>query len=368
MITVGDRKPAFADRSDSELRGLDRVIADNPGGLVSLIDSTDHSKALIIGCEQNHSFLTPAFYRRGRNGSVANKASRRRHFRSGYFKLNQPLYVAGDVRPPKKPCDVIKEDFDKLLDVAEEELFWVGYEYRPVKGGDHPSRVVPIKTVVDGARIYSHTLLSESGEPLLMSSINVSLDNAERADSDGASVKFEVPSRSTNKFYKGKLEFIPVSDKKGLVLGWTLATYYDREEDRSDFFYWGTKSRLDDMNLMRVLPFSAHCVAASYAAQHLIIREFKNRAAFDFSPILTPSKELVAFSKFLRSNMLVYDPNISESQERLRKPDINETCVLLMRKARALRYDGTFWDKSRDGSLRTYDWSVPGSMIGSGKA
>ena len=60
----------------------------------------------------------------------------------------------------------------------------------------------------------------------------------------------------------------------------------------------------------------------------------------------------------LRNNVLFYDP-LARYGNHLRQPNNTELSVLLMRKIRAIGFDKSKWDHSRDGKLTTYDWCFP---------
>ena len=341
------RKSFFRERSVNEILEMDVRMAQSQRNLVGKILDLNEGEAL-----QLMSPITPARFSAG--GLDSREASRKCYKHGEIIALSQPLGEREAYERREIPLAIRTRDFnDKLSGKREEEINFVGYSWRPVKGRDDRKRIVPFIVPLMAAQIFAYAENSALGidvEPYA---------DSRRVKLDGASVVCRVPSRSEkHQRYKVVLEHVPVdngTEKRAVV--WSLKPKFEEGEPEHDTYagirYTWEKGREGS----DVIRFGPHGVAAYIAT----IKHFKQRQVFtpiEMNPFILPSQLGVDFYKKLGNNLVVYDPAL-QGKVKFRKAHMDEKSILF---GRLIGVKGAnevaYWDPERDGRLKDYDWKA----------
>ena len=102
------------------------------------------------------------------------------------------------------------------------------------------------------------------------------------------------------------------------------------------------------------------------AAYHLIVATEGRPSRANYIPLQTspfpmPSQEGAEFYRRLLHNSVIFDPTITDQKnpEKLRALHINEVSRLLALYVARRGSAHAFWDLSRDGPIKDYDYSIP---------
>ncbi|MEK6819423.1 MAG: hypothetical protein AABY10_05840, partial [Nanoarchaeota archaeon] len=91
----------------------------------------------------------------------------------------------------------------------------------------------------------------------------------------------------------------------------------------------------------------------NYLADH-------NMTPMEMNPFALTSRHGASFYNRLNNNVVIFDPSL-RSKHKHRKLHLAEKCILWARAIGKFGHDDiAFWDPSRDGKLKDYDWSISG--------
>lgn len=280
------------------------------------------------------------------------EASRKCFKHGDLIALSQPKTREDAYNCKDIPLAIRARDFDKLKDIREEEINFVGYSWYPVQGRDRRKRVVPFVFSPEAVRILGYAENLAGGialEPYV---------DSRRVKREGGVVVCSVPSRTRkHPRYKVKLVHVPVegvTERRAIV--WGLRADYDNGESPEHKNYnirytWETSREASD-----VFTFYPHEIAAyiKFAGESW---KGHNLVPMEMNPFGLPSRKEAEFYKKLCNNVIVFDPTLGG--KKLRKLHLDEKCILLGRSVKVLGHDKSFyWDPPRDGKLKDYDWRV----------
>ena len=370
-----ERKTYFKERSSEEIRNLKISLIYQQMGLVQRIDDIDSSiEALDI-----RTYLIPANFRRGDISSVESSKKAYKHGR--LIALPQPKNLSEALsRENLRPLDMRSQAFSWLR-FDEENIFYIGYSWRPVMGRNRTKRVVPFVSLPEGARIFSYaennSVYRQRNKKTqkMETKRGIKVDDyydSKRVREEGASVVVEIPSRSEKESkYKFGLLHVPYIPNVPLGKNFNLASILSlepaivRTEDGEilkgrtphqdyDIRYTFEESR-EQSPLIR---FSPQDVAAYLGVIKKQLTEEHNMTALTFNPFALPSRHQAEFYKKLCNNVLIFDPTLS-SKDKRRKLHLAEKSILL---ARAIKIFGhtnfAYWDPTRDGIYKDFDWEI----------
>lgn len=347
------KKSFFKERSIARIKKLHTSRAYKQYGLVEKINGLDPSEEGIIIKAQ---IVPGRFFINVKNGA---QASRKCYHHGGLIALSHPETKEQCYNSNLTPLQLREQAFSKLEKIKEDEIYFTGFSFQP-GWGDRTKRIVPLVWCPEAERLFAYAENMTNG-------IKVKpYKDSKKVKIEGASVVLEVPSRKQKKpRYQFKLLHVPILRSQynlASVLSIKPALIYDESrEPKSDrvahdlfnIRYTWEKQR-EGSNVITFYPQDI----AGYLG---IIKEaYKtyNLTPLEMNPFALFSRKGTEFYKKLCNNILIYDPSL-KSKGKLRKPHISEKSILL---ARAIGKFGhneiAYWDPSRDGKIKDYDWAV----------
>ncbi|RMD66551.1 hypothetical protein D6817_03920 [Candidatus Pacearchaeota archaeon] len=349
------RKAFFNERSKSEILDLGLREVRRQRGLVELIDSLSSGAGLVIRAQ----IIPGKFFR---NSNTSAKASRKCYKHGDYIPLAHPRTLSKCSESPLIPLQLRAHAFNSeaFRRTREEEINFVGYSMRP-GWSDRTRRVFPFVWMLEGARLFAYAENNAGGigvEPYA---------DARRVAREGASVVVEVPSRRRKQErYKFRLEHVPVVRSRynlASVLTLKPQIIYDEtsgaiEKGRTEHDIYNIRYTYEDESeASRQITFYPHDVAAYLGIIKHYLSEH-NLTPMEMNPFALPSRHAAEFYKKLCNNVLIFDPSL-RSKDQLRKLHIAEKSILLGRAIALFGHDDfAYWDPTRDGRLRDYDWRI----------
>ncbi len=349
---MNERKSFFRNRTANEIKELGAKRVYSPRGLVRTIwEDLPADKTLELRFQ-----LTPKrFARFDVTGAVA---SRKCYKHGNVIALEQPKSIAEALECPNIPLAIRARDFEKeLLGLKEEEINFVGYSFRPVRGlygGDGRRRIVPFVWLPEAEKIFAYAETKAGGIDIKPYA------DSERVKIEGADIICKVPSRTQKKErYAIKLRHVPVdgaTERRAVV--WSLKAEFESgkepEHSRYNIRYTWANER-ENIDGITMYP---HVIAAYIAVAGKLWKEQKNLTPMEMNPFALLSRKEAEFYKKLCNNIVIYDPTL-DSKDKLRNLHLDEKCILIARSIGTYRHDETmFWDPARDGKLRDYNWSI----------
>ncbi len=370
------KKAFFRERTDREIKSLNVSRAYNQRNLVEKIDDLNPSNEGL----EIRSLIIPAKFRRGNQGY---EASRKCYKHGDLIRLPQPEGLDDSYGMIEIPLDLRVQAFSELQDMKQEEINFVGYSWRPVFGRNRTKRIVPFVWLSEGARIFSYAenfsrykqRNSQTGEMEERAGIKVeAYPDAGRVRKEGASVVVEVPSRTEKKpRYKFGFLHVPyIPNNPQHERNYNLATVFSlqpallREEGLDEMPEGRTSHAIYDIQYTfsdareqsPVIRFTPQDIAGYLGIIKKQLTEEHNITALMFNPFALPSKHQAEFYKRLCNNVLIFDPTLS-SKDKLRKLHLAEKSILLARAISHFGHDDfAYWDPTRDGIYRDYNWGV----------
>ncbi|MFH1408318.1 MAG: hypothetical protein ABIH34_00255 [Nanoarchaeota archaeon] len=344
------RKSYFNQRTATEMRDLLMKQFSRGRGLTErILDLHPADECLEVRVR-----ITPGrFFRGNRTGS---EASRKAMKHGDLIKLSQPELQREAYHTSETPMDVIARDFKELEETREDEIQFIGYQWRPVQGNDREPRIVPFVSLPEAVRLFEYAEEMTGG-------ITVQpYDDSMRVGREGANIITSVPSRTRKKARYGlTLEHVPIKarkERKAVV--WSLRPKYtgstgEPKDTQYSFCYTYDHQRQESDRVV----FNRHDIAAYLAViKHEEARG--NLTPMEMNPFALPSQLMADFYNRLNNNVLIFDPSLQPLDKR-RRLHLDEKCILLARAIGVLGHDATIErDFLKDGELKDYDWSIPG--------
>jgi len=345
----GQRNSFYKERTVPQIRALRTRDIYRPRGLTHKLLDLDPAEESLIICFP----IIPARFKR-HNGSWREAALKcAKH--GNLIKLSQPKLKKDALASPEIPLTVRERDLSALQQMPEELIPYIGYCYEPVWSRDKEIRIVPADSLLEGTRLFA---FAEN----IGGKIEVKpYDDSRAVEEKGAEVVVRIPSRRKGEpAYLVKLVHIPVfANNQRKALAWSLKSRAGEGAGPLYEVYSTIAYRfLEDPSQSDTFTFFEQTVAAHIATLGYYWNK-KNFVPMEMSPLALSSKALAEFYRRVCNNFLIRDPTVTKKPY-LRKPYRAEKSILLMRAVGALGHDATlFWDPQRDGSMRTYDWSIP---------
>jgi len=346
---MSERKSFFKEREVNEILEDFRVKqAFNQKNLVERILDLEPSHDAI----EIRTRITPGRFFINTENSA--EASRKCYKHGDLIALSQPKTKAEAYECQDIPLAIRAKDFEKLKDLKEEEINFVGYCWHPVQGRDRRKRVVPFVWCPEGERIFAYSEHLGRGIEI------EAYADSQRVKIEGANVVCTVPSRRKKEpRYKVRLINVPVegvTERRAIV--WGLKTQYGDGEETEHSIYNIRYTWKSDREASDKFTFYPQDIAAyiKFAGESW---KKHNLVPMEMNPFALPSRKEAEFYKKLCNNVIIYDPTI-KSKKNLRKPHLDEKSILIARSIKVLGHDGSMlWDPQRDGKLKDYDWGIP---------
>ncbi|MDP2925761.1 MAG: hypothetical protein Q8N99_05305 [Nanoarchaeota archaeon] len=379
------KKQYFRIRTESEIKELNQTSASHQRDLVQRIDGLDpRMDALIIKFDDPDEAIIPDrfFYDpRTRERLTGVEASRKAYKHGLAISLPQPRTLKETYASKAIPLELRERAFRRLQRMRQQDIKFIGYSWIPVFGNDKEKRVVNLDTSIRGSKRFSYAenysvYKGPKGiEKFGIEVVNV-YDDAEIVRKQGAFAIVLVPAESEKTpRYRFKLVHVPIlPNNPSHELNYNLATVMSlrsevtfRDDDEAyvgrtphDIFigleYKFRQSREENP----VLRFSPLDVAGYLGIVKQQLTEKHNQTPLQYNPFALPSKHWARFSVKCDSNVLVYDPSLS-SKDKLRHLHLAEKCILYARAIGHFGHDDiSYWDPTRDGIFKNYDWSIGG--------
>ena len=348
------KKAYFKQRTNAKIKDLHVRSVNNQRNLVEQIYNLDQdNQALLL-----YTQLVPGQYHK--NTIYDSQASRKCFKHGDYVHIPHPTTKTDCYNSSTTPLILRKEALSKLETIPEENIFSQGISFRP-NWGDRTKRVIPYIFAAHALKLFAY---SENSEEPIKTKI---YSDAKRAKQEGATALVQVPSRRKDvPHYIFKINGIPAvrsQDNLATVLTLKPGTLQDSTgkpvsqrvmHDVTNFrFTYET-----DQENSNIITFYPHDIAAYIA---IIKDQYKqhNLTPLEMNPFPIFSKDLIEnYYKKLENNILILDKSITR-KDKLRKLHLAEKNILLARAIRTLGHDKTaFWDPSRDGKLKDYNWSI----------
>ena len=347
---TNEKKSFFKERTESEIKDLNRIQVYNSRDLVDRILSINHGAESL---ELRFMLLPFDFYRFGVTGA---EASRKCYKHGNYLKLQTPVTLEDTLNSRSNPLSYRVKALKQLEEIPEEKIDAIGYAFRPAQLRDRRERRVPFVWLLEGARLFSYAEKRTSGikiEPY---------DDSERVSTEGASIAVKIPSRrKKEQRYLAKLQHIPIKDNEWKRVIWRSLTSTYHEGKEVPHSTYNIRYRfLSDIEGSNILTFYPHDIASYWSIVKYYKEKEKNIIPWQMDPFAKPSKLAVNFYLRLCNNILVYDYAL-ESKDKLRKLHVAEKSLLLGRLLGVKGHDETFfWNPKRDPKkIADYEWKIP---------
>lgn len=382
-----EKKSFFREKTVSEIRELNIKTVYTAKDLVQRIDDLDPSEDAL----EIRTFLIPQNFRRGKTGA---EASRKCYKHGKLIALPQPHTLRECYDSSLTPLDLRTRALEELQKMKQQEIFIIGYSWRPVSGRNETKRVVRFRDLAEGAKIFTYaenfsvykTKDKETGKTKEKKGIEIlAYPDAKRVKTEGACVVCRVPSRTEKRerypFGLMSVPFVPndpserinynlaialrlepfllTNEETGeLLAGLTIHDIFDRVQ----YEFENAREQSQD------LKFSPQQIAAYMG---VISRQFEdswNPTALHFNPFALLSKHQAEFYTKSDNNVLIYDPTLTRTkkdgtvvQGGLRTLHLAEKSIFL---ARAIGHFGpsdfAYWDPTRDKKFKDYNWGIKG--------
>ncbi|MFH1630727.1 MAG: hypothetical protein ABIA21_00690 [Candidatus Aenigmatarchaeota archaeon] len=337
-----ERKSYFQERTAKQILDMGPKKIYRARGLTNHIIDIDPSEDAV----EIRTLIVPGqFYRSNASGAMA---SRKCYKHGDLIQLSQPRNQADALKSREIPVNIRERDFNKLRRMKEEDIYIVGYSFRPVQGRDRRKRVVPFVWVTEAIRLSNYAETMTTGMEVKPYA------DAVKVDSEGAEVVVSVPSRTKKKSrYDIKLSHvpvIPVDNRKAIV--WSLNSTFETMP-KHELYNIRYQYERDKQESDKVI-FYPHDIAAYLATVKHFLRHCKNMTPMEMNPFPLISKKMAKIDDRLRNNMIIFDPSL-KSKQKTRKLHIAERSILIARSIGVLGHDETmYWDLERDGKFVDY--------------
>lgn len=339
------KKSFFKQRSVAQIRDMNLKITSTHKNLVKKILNLDPTNESL----EIRTRITPGkFYI---NTESSAEASRKCYKHGKLISLSQPKTIETALECPDIPLAIRKRDFNKLKNMKEKEINFIGYSWKPLSGKDKRKRVVPFIWSMEAAKLYAYVENMAGG-------IYINFEaSAKRIKEEGAEIMCTVPSRTKKKArYNIKLENVCVDGStERRAIAWNLKSNFEIEPEHRSWsirYPWEQSREGKDRFVFYPHDIAAYMKVISY------FNEKHNLTPFEMSPLIIPSKKEAEFYKKLENNVIIYDPT-TLNKSKTRKLHLDEKCILLARSINVLGHDETmFWDPARDGRLKDYNWKI----------
>ncbi len=339
------RKPFFKERTVAEVKGLRMTNVYRSRGLVNRIMDLDPSEdAICLRVE-----LIPGRFKIGTKTRA--EASRKAYKHGQYFKVSQPTTQRDAVDDTRWPGEIIRGDLEQLTHLKEEEVNIIGFSFKPVQGNDRRKRVFPLVNLLEGTRLFSY--MENLPEGVKVKPYTTS----RRVEIEGGAVIVEIPSRRQKVGrYSIKLDHVPITDNMcKQAIAWSLNTSHETGRSSPHELHNIRYTYETDREGSDIKTFTPQDMAAYLAVCKYFAKEKGNRTPLNMAPFVLPSKIAASFYGKLRNNVLIYDITNS-GKDKLRKPHLAESSILLARAISVLGREDMFWNPDRDKDLSEYDW------------
>jgi len=345
------RKSFFRERSINEIRSLNPKVIYKQKGLVERIDDSGNEEALQLNCQ-----IVPGKFFIGAKNS--REASRKCYKYGETLRLQYPGTKEECDHSPLIPLKLREKALSRLRKMKEEEIEQIGYSSKP-SWGDRTKRIVPFVWCPEALRLFGYS--ENTTDKIKVKAYK----DARRAETEGAAVLAEVPSRRKDiGTYMFRLLHVPIIRSQFnlssvLLLKPALLQEGARKvsqrvpHDSANIRY----PYESDPEKSEVITFYPQDIAAYIA----VIRDETrghNLTPLEMNPFALFSRRGAEIYKKLCNNILVYDPSVS-AKGNLRKLHLAEKSILLARAIGKFGHEEiAYWEPTRDGKLRDYDWSV----------
>lgn len=246
-------------------------------------------------------------------------------------------YTKDEAFKSEKPARLMKEAFDRVRHA------YSGYTIRPYLGKDTRLRVIPLTSLVLGAKIFGTEEIKV--KPYASS---------KQVESCGAKVSVEVPSTTVGQpNYIFEFGHVPVRNNANKNYLWEqIASNHNC--NGKEFKEIGYNLR-DSNESYDYIFFCPHQISGYFALINHFL-EIGNNIPFEMNPFALPSLATARFNVALQNNVLLEDETVT-GEMKLRKPKLADKEWLNWARVSSLGWDETFNAKmSRDGKLRDYKW------------
>jgi hypothetical protein len=349
------RKAFFRDRTAWEIKGMKVKSVNTQRNLVKRIMDLDPNEDAL---ELRVRVIPHIHFR---NVTTVAEAGRKLYKFGNLVPLSQPENLEIAYKSRKNPLDIRRGDFTDLERIDEIQNNFIGYSFRPVQGRDRRKRIVPFVWLLEAFKLFSYSETTGVDKKTGKGSIVVEpYSDALRVANEGAKIVCKIPSRTQKKSrYVVRLENVPVRDnsyKRAII--WGVKSNFDQHPMHSNYnlrFTWETGKEGSD-----VFTWYPHDIAAYIASA----KKFRtdqvpgNIVPLQMCPFPLISRLEGDFYRNLCNNVLIFDPTL-KSKEKLRNLNIGEKSILISRSISVMGHDETmYWDASRDGKLKDYDWGI----------
>ena len=355
------KKSFFRERDVNRILNLNPKRVSKARGLVEKIDGLADDEAL----EVRTQIIPGKFYRGNLSGW---EAGRKCYKHGNLVMLSNPKTRHEALANNDIPLAIRARDLGKLEGMREEEINFVGYGWYPVQGRDRRKRKVPFVWLPEGQRIFAYAENMAGGIDVMPSGSTIEDEekHANRIVKEGETIVCRVPSRRQKESrYDLKLNHVPVegvTERRAVV--WSLNSEYEQGRAPEHSLLGNIRYTFEyDREGSNIFTFYPPDVAA-YIATIKHFNEKHNLTPAEMSPLALMSKRGADFYKKLCNNTLVFDPTFTGRKDHLRKLYLVEKSILLARATGVLGHDEImFWDPSRDGKLKDYDWRIDNQQL-----
>lgn len=374
-------KAFFRERTEAEIKGLNRNIANHQKDLVERIEALNPTDETLIIMAR----VTPNRFFKG--VTSGNEASRKCYKHGDYIALQQPETLEETYASKDIPLDLrtralaevglrTKRDGEKVKK-RQEEINYLGLSWRPIFGRVKPKILLSFRDAVEGAKLFSYAENYSTHKQGEEEKFGLKVDiyrDAQRVKIEGAGCVVVVPSRTEKQpRYRFGIMHVPVipnnpdeGKNHNLAIALSMRPSLLVEEEtgervvgRTPFSDYLVKYKLlESREGSDALQLSPQDVAGYLGILKKELTEAHNQTPLTFNPYPLPSQHQARFYSKLRNNVLIFDPTL-DSKDKLRKLHLDEVSILLGRAIEHFgQHDFAFWDPTRDGIYKNYDWSI----------
>lgn len=371
------KKSYFRERTEGEIKKLHITSVNHQRDLVERVDGLDPLEDALVITEVQ--IIPQKFFYEGKRTLTGEEASRKCRKHGYLIPLNQPRTLSGVYESHGIPLDMRVEALGRIRKVKQQNLAFVGISWWPVFGNDKLKRVFVFDTSPRGVRRFSYAEnYSVYNDPEGKERLGIKVDaysDSERVRKEGATAVVEVPAESekTPRYRFGLMHvpWIPNNPERetnynlATVLSLKPAIIRDEVSDETlvgrtphDIFGSIQYKFIESREESSVLRYSPLDVAGYLGIVKKQLTEGHNITALMYNPFPLPSKHQAEFYLKLCNNVLIHDPSL-QSKDQLRHLHLAEKSILLGRAIAHFGHDDfAYWDPTRDGIYKDYNWRV----------
>ncbi len=345
---MAERLPFFEERTINQINHLNLLEIVHPALIIEQVRTLNPAKeALLISVP-----ITP---KRFLSAPSSQEASKKCYKYGDLISLNQPRTPKQAQELKKTPLEILLQDLKILESKEKAPSEYIGYSFQPIQGDDKRKKIVPFSWLLEATRLASYELQQPQEFAQSIEKLGSKIKpygDAKATATQGSTLVVLVPSRTRQEPYEIKVQHLPTQDnQEKFAIIYSLIT-----EGGPPHSFWNIKYPEEEKD--DTFTFYPHSIKAVLDCCIYYKTEHDNLVPYNLTPFFIPSKALVDIYKRIKNNLVIKGTG-NYSSEKLRKPHLDEVCILSGQAITQLGIPQSLWQSQRDGKLKDYNWSLP---------